>query len=118
MSKMQPVYFDFVFGPADTVLTKVVSHNGYITDIILINPTNTNSVTATLAIQDDEGTELWNSTAKNANTSNHFPTDMAPDVADIPVDDNFKMVVILSGAPGGTGSTVKVKLYIKAHGRR
>ena len=114
MSRMQKIPYDFVFGATVTTKTIPIGCNGYITDIILVNPANTNSVTAALSIQDNEGYELWNSTAKAAGTTTHFPTDMAADVADIPSDIGFKMVVTLSGNAGITGATVKVRLYIKA----
>lgn len=114
MSRMQKMTYDFVFGAADTVITKFADQNGYITDILIKNPANTNSVTAALSIQDNEAYELYNSGAKNASTTTHIPSDMAAEVADIPCDIKSKLVLTLSGVPGGAGTTVRVNLYFKA----
>jgi len=97
-----------VFGAADTTKTFPIYVNGKLTDVSLAMPNFTNALTATLTIEDEAGVVLYTKVAiaKNATTTVSSLV--------VPVDTNYVGRLVLSGAPGGTGGTVSVKLWVNA----
>lgn|SRR5574337_675453 len=79
--------------------------NGYVTDFAVVVPNFTNVITATLTIEDEDGIVLYTKSAiaKNATTVQNGIF--------VPVGKNYIGRIVLSGAAGGTGGTVTVKLY-------
>lgn len=121
MQKLSPIYLEFVFGPADTQKTLKLPENGWAKIVQIQNPTFTNTVTSTLSIADTcfayqgaRSATLFTSTAV-ANGATYTVGDdiTAGEKGDIPVDKSFTATVTLSGAPGGTGGTVFVAMYLK-----
>ena len=97
-----------VFGAADTTKTFPIYVNGRMTDVSVAMPNFTNAITGTLTIEDEAGVVLYTKAAiaKNATT--------IVNSLGVPVDTNYVGRLVLSGAPGGTGGTVSVKLWVNA----
>lgn len=94
------------FAATGTEKTALVNEAGLINSIILVVPNFTNVITATLTIHDEDGNELYNSTAKAKNAT-YVITGLA-----VPVHYGFSSKVTLSGNAGGSGGTVSVALFV------
>jgi len=99
------------FGAADTSKTfTVVGHAGelgygVIRKIVLNLPDWTNTVSATIAITNEDGDTLY-SVATLAQNTCHYKDDVYVVVAD-----TCTITVTLSGVPGGSGGDATVTLY-------
>lgn len=99
------------FGAADTDKTSgAISqnegvHQGKLSHIKIVVPNFTNAVTATLQILDSDNDAIFSQAliAKNATTMIEEKS--------IPLVEKEKVKVTLTGAPGGTGGDVTVRLY-------
>jgi len=98
----------FPFAAAGTELSAKIDNEGFVSDIIFVVPNFTNVVTATLTIHDEDGNELYNSTAKAKNAI-YVITGIR-----VPVTFGFSAKVTLSGVAGGAGGTVSARLFIGA----
>ena len=98
--------FAFVIGAAETSKTHTIRGNGNIHTIAFTVPDTTNNVAMTLAITNSDGVELYNSTAKAENA--HY------DLSGVDTQLSGKLTMTVSClAPGGSGGTAYVKLYLK-----
>lgn len=121
MQKLSPVYLEFTFGAADTTKTITLPENGWAKTVAIRTPTFTNNVTAALTVVDplpfnanQTSLTLFTSATVNNGTTYVVGDDItAGEKADIPVDKTFTATITLSGAPGGTGGTVFVAMYLK-----
>lgn len=110
MAKRVPL-LALTFGASDTTKTSDrISenegvHQGKCTHIKVTLPDWTNSVTATLAILDSDGDVIF-SQASIAENQTLVIADKS-----IPLIEKERVRITLSGAPGGTGGTVTVRLY-------
>ena len=113
--KMTKAVAAITFGATDTTGTyKITECNGFIHNMIIKVPNFTNAVTATIQILDDDGDELYNSGAKAKNATYPLGGIAAAELGDVPLSYNYTCVVTLSGAPGGSGGTTTVKMYVKS----
>jgi hypothetical protein len=111
----------FILGATDTTATQNIDANGFVRALAVQTPNFTNDVTTTLTIDDP----LVSLTGKSVNLYTGDPVARntedpitgaditAAKSGDIPVDDKYTATVTLSGAPGGTGGTVLVLLYLE-----
>jgi hypothetical protein len=110
MAKRTPI-ISLTFGAAETTKTSPsISqnegvHQGKCTHIKITLPDWTNAVTATIRIKDSDGDTLF-SQAAIAEAQTLVIADKS-----IPLIEKETVEVQLSGAPGGTGGTVNVRLY-------
>lgn len=103
------------FTATSTVASKSSDDNGWIKKMLIDVPNFTNAVTATITITDPDGYTVFTSTAmaKGAVTAvGDLIT--AAEVGDVPIGFHPWMITCtLSGAPGGTGGSVKLVSYLK-----
>ena len=98
------------FVAADTAAAAVVVPvNGVITAIVVSNPANTNSVTATTTLTDDLSGVLKTTSAVAAGAVLVLAAPSA-DFAELPVSGNITVSVAISGAPGLNGLATIVEL--------
>lgn len=93
------------FGASDTVKSAKIVNNGFVKYIHLSVPNFTNAVTITLSIEDEEGTKIWEDSARNRNA------DYIIGNLNIPSDIKYTLKATLSGVPGGSGGNVTVKVF-------
>lgn len=97
---------EFQFGASDT--EKTISNPGFVglTHMLALEVSNfTNDVTATLSIENTFGVEIYNSGAKARNADYAILAERILAGSEI-----FR--VTLSGAPGGSGGTVRLTPYL------
>lgn len=99
---------DFVFGASDTAKDQALLPIQLIKHLHVVVPDFTNSVTATVTIEDGDGRVLWTSAAKAKGASYNLESE--EEWYDQVISSDLSIVVTLSGAPGGTGGTVEVLL--------
>jgi hypothetical protein len=112
----------FAFGATDTVIKQRLEVNGFIKAISIKTPNFTNSVTATVTIDDPLNSipsfgpiNLFTKSGIASNTNSPIVGDdiTAADTGEVPADFPYTATVTLSGAPGGTGGVVLLALYLK-----
>ena len=94
------------FGPTDTEREIQIENKGYVTDVMFKLPNFANNVNGTISICDEDGDNLYDS-GPRAKGEAHVLANI-----NVPAAFNFKVKCTLSGAPGGVGGTVKVRLAI------
>lgn len=73
--------------------------------IVMELPNFTNGITVKLEVKDPDGTVLYDTGAKNENANYNF-------LVDIPFSgETLTLALTLSGAAGGTGGDVVLKIY-------
>jgi hypothetical protein len=98
---------DLVFGAADTVKTATVHFRGEVKNLALRMPNFTNSVTGTLALNDEDGITFYSQAAIPENADSPYTVERYFSGGLITVS------LTLSGAPGGTGGTATLVLHAK-----
>lgn len=93
------------FGASDTVKSAKIVNNGFIKYIHLSVPNFDEDVTTTLSIEDEEGTTIWEDSARDRNT------DYIIGNLNIPSDIKYTLTATLSEGPGGDGGNVIVKVF-------
>ena len=96
------------FGATGTTQSFALNGRGLIHSIVLVVPNFTNAVTATLTITNQDGVEIYNSTAKARNAT-YALTQLWDKV---PIVGSNTVTVTLSGVAGGTGGDVTVSIYM------
>lgn len=96
------------FDEDDTVKSFDIDGRGLIHTIVMTVPNFTNVVTATLTVTNQDGVEIYNSTAKAKNAT-YALTQLWDKV---PIVGFNTVKVTLSGAAGGTGGDVTVSVYM------
>jgi hypothetical protein len=97
------------FGAADTVKSFDISANGALHSAVVEVPDWTNAVTLVLSVEDEEGTEVYNSPALSDNAIQKI---IAHSEA-VGFDGIYTVKLTLSGAPGGSGGTVKLTMLME-----
>ncbi len=102
-----------VFDDTTLTLTQKIEENGEITQIILVVPNYHNTINTTLTIYDPDGYVLYTTGVKAQNATYIQATALSGELENIPVVFGCYATVLLAGAAGTDGGTVKAILYIK-----
>ena len=104
---MQQINDSFIFDAADLTKSVKIDGEGLLNSLILVNPAFTEIITSHVSILDNEANEIYAS-AEKAKGATHLITGLA-----VPIGERFSVKITLSGVAGGTGGTVKTKLFIE-----
>ncbi|RLG14189.1 hypothetical protein DRN69_04490 [Candidatus Pacearchaeota archaeon] len=99
--------YTFSFGATDTSKNTSIDFTGKLAQIHVRVPNWTNDVTCTVKIKDVDDYVIYDSGAKSRNANYNLAVDQI-------VDDECKIELTLSGAPGGSGGSVVVVFW--SHG--
>jgi hypothetical protein len=118
MSRMKMVnkVFRFAYGAYDTVVTLPSDVNGWINKMIVVMPAfSVDTPTAVITITDPESITVFTSAALYSGTTTTLGDLItAADYGDVPIGDHpWTITCTLSNAPGGTGGTVLLAMYLK-----
>lgn len=107
----QPISGTCVYGSTDTdkTFSATVPHVNTESRVLVVDvPNFTNSVTVTVYYKSDGGKTMYQqaSIPKNAVT---------PVPLNLPLIDDLSIQCVLSGAPGGSGGTINLYLYVGVH---
>jgi len=103
---MDRVQKTLTYNASETVKQFTINENGHMTDVAVVMPNFTNAITGTLTIEDEAGVVLYTKAtiAENATT--------VVNSLSVPVDHGYVAKLTLSGAAGGTGGDVSIKLWV------
>jgi hypothetical protein len=96
----------FVFGAAETEKTAAITYNGLNKHLHLVVPDFTNSVTATVTLEDASGRVFYTSAAKAKGESHNLEDILEEEWVEQLVDNTLIWKITLSEVPGGDGGTV------------
>lgn len=97
----------FACDATTTTYSKRLSQNGKVNFIVIVVPNFTNVVTATITITDEDANILYTSGAKAKNATYVISN------AACPLWDGALLKCTLSGAAGGSGGNVSVRMMIE-----
>jgi hypothetical protein len=104
---MQAIKNTFAFTAISTTATNLLCENGFVRQYVLTVPNFTNAVTATVSVLDEDSNTIYTGSAHNRNAT------YSADSLSVPCDKNYTAKVTLSGAAGGSGGDVTLKLYVE-----
>jgi hypothetical protein len=108
-SRQMRVKKTFPFGATGTVLTEILNLLGLCEHIHFRVPNFTNAITAQLTLEDEDGYQYYDSTAKAKNAN----YDLGPLSPNRILAGKTTAKVTLSGVAGGTGGVVIAVFWLK-----